>query len=431
MYTSQQFFNDHLETADHEIYKALLNERQRQKNTIELIAPKNYMSRAARLAMNSFISYTSVEGYPNKRYHSGTANIDIIESTGINRAKIAFNCSYANLQPHSGTQANQAVLFALLNLGDKILSMDLKSGGHLSHGLKSNFSGKFYNVEFYSVDDYSGLIDYDRVEEQAIIFKPKLIIVGGSSYPRQINFERFKIIADRVGAYLMADIAHFSGLVAAGLYNHPFPHCDVVTTTTNKNLRGPRGGLILANDESIGRKIDGAVFPGIQGGPLPEIMTAKAVSLKEASDHSFKNYAYQMLKNARAICETFKNNGFKVVTGGTDTPLIMIDLSDKNFNGHQAQVFLENLDICCNKNLIPNDKRSPQETTGIRMGVSAITTRGFDEVSCIEVANLIIKALDSLNNDSVTDELKIFIKNKVSKLSEKFPLYPFEIGCLD
>jgi len=427
---TEAFFGDPIEVADKAIFDSLSRERVRQNQAIELIAPKNYMSRAARQAMSSIISFTSVEGYPGKRYHAGVANIDEVEQMAIDRAKIAFRCAYANVQPNSGTQANQAVFFALLEQGDAVLSMDLKAGGHLSHGLKTNMSGRWYEIHNYAVRDEDGLIDCDQARALCRTTRPRMIIVGGSSYPRAIDFAAFRQMADEVGAFLVADIAHFSGLVAAGVYPDPFPHCHVVTSTTNKNLRGPRGGLILAQDAEIGKRLNVAVFPGIQSGPLPEMIAAKAVAFGELAQPAFKEYAEQILANARAIARVLMSRGFTMVTGGTDTPLVIVDLRDRGITGAAAQESLERLNICCNKNLVPGDQASPLVTSGLRLGTSAITTRGFDEPAAEALASVMCDVLDHFGKGD-DPSFDATIKRKVEELAQAFPIYPYAVGCLD
>jgi glycine hydroxymethyltransferase len=389
------FFTKPLASADAEICNAIRREQERQESQIELIAPKNYQSRAARDGLASIMGFTSVEGYPGNRYHAGIKNIDEIESIAIDRAKKMFGAAHANVQPHSGTQANQAIYFSCLKPGDLVLSMKLESGGHLSHGLKANQSGKWFPTVSYSTN-IDGFIDYDEMERLAKEHKPRLIIVGGSSYPRAIDFKRTGETARGCGAKVLADVSHFAGLIVAGLYPSPFPHADFVTTTTNKNLRGPRGGLILVRDVDSAKAIDAAVFPGIQGGPLPEMITAKAISFGEALGAEFKLYAQSVLDNARALAKAFMERSYHVVTGGTDTPLVMIDLRSKRLTGDIAQEALEAAGLTCNKNLVPYDPEKPKVTSGLRFGTSAVTARGMREPDMMKLANMACDVLDEL-----------------------------------
>ncbi|SCM77428.1 Serine hydroxymethyltransferase 1 [uncultured Pleomorphomonas sp.] len=418
------FFEKHLSDTDVEISRLINLEEQRRKAQIELIAPKNYLSVSSREALNSFMSFTSVEGYPGKRYHAGVANIDAIERLAIARAKEMFEAAHANVQPHSGTQANQAAYFALLQPGDVVLSMDLASGGHLSHGLKVNLSGRWFTTISYKTND-SGYIDYAQMGELAEKYHPKLIIVGGSSYPRAINFEEAANIAARVGAYTLADIAHFSGLIVGKQYPSPFPYIDIITTTTNKNLRGPRGGLILTRDEDLGKRIDAAVFPGIQGGPLPEMITAKAVCFGEALTQEFCLYADRVLSNARTMASAFLEAGLDVVTGGTDTPLVVIDLRKTRLTGAQAQAVLEAHGITTNRNIVPNDPQKPNVTSGLRLGTSAISARGVGPEDARSIAQIVARLLHLANDSDVlaeTPDRKAIAQ--VRELSAAFPVYP-------
>lgn len=370
------------------------------------------------------MAFTSVEGYPGRRYHAGVKNIDEIERIAIARAKTMFNAGHANVQPHSGTQANQAVYFAFLQLGDTVLSMELSAGGHLSHGLKSNLSGKWFKTVSYRTN-IAGLIDYEDMQEQARRHKPKLIIVGGSSYPRAIEFEKVASIAKSAGAIVLADVAHFSGLIVGGHYPHPFPHVDIVTTTTNKNLRGPRGGLILSRDEDLGKLIDSAVFPGIQGGPLPEMITAKAVCFGEAQDLEFSKYAQHVLANARTIAAGLEKRGYEIVTGGTDTPLVMINLRPKRVTGDIAQEALEAAGLTCNRNLVPYDPEKPNITSGLRIGTSAITTRGMKTEEAATIAGLLSDVLDNVVSGARgADASAPETLSAVKELSRSFPIYP-------
>ncbi|MCX6744978.1 MAG: serine hydroxymethyltransferase, partial [Candidatus Parcubacteria bacterium] len=364
-----------LNNQDKQIANLIIAETKRQQDGLAMIASENYASPAVLEAMGTVLSNKYAEGYPGKRYYSGNQIIDQIESLAISRAEKLFGADHANVQPHSGSQANQAVYLALLNPGDRILAMDLASGGHLSHGAKVNQAGKFYDVYFYGVAKETQLINYDDVLQLAKLHKPKLIIAGGSAYPRQINFDRFRQIADAVGAYLLVDMAHFAGLVATGLHPDPVPFADVVTSTTHKTLRGPRGGLILCT-KKLAEQIDKAVFPGIQGGPLENIIAAKAVCFKEANLALFKKYQTQVMSNAKILALVFANDEIKVISGGTDTHLVLLDLSSINMSGSPAQAVLESVGIYANKNMIPFDTRMPKDPSGLRLGTAALTTRG-------------------------------------------------------
>ncbi|WP_095205172.1 serine hydroxymethyltransferase [Mesorhizobium carmichaelinearum] len=420
---SEGFFQKRLSRSDPAIFAAIGQEEDRQRTQIELIAPKNYLSGSSREALASIMAFTSVEGYPGKRYHAGVANIDIIEQHAINRAKQMFQAGHANVQPHSGTQSNQAVYFALLSPGDTVLSMDLSSGGHLSHGLQANLSGRWFNTVTYGTDE-DGFIDYEAMEEAAQTHRPKLIIVGGSSYPRAIDFERVAKISRNVGAHSLADVAHFAGLIVGKEYPQPFPHIDVVTTTTNKNLRGPRGGLIVTRDKTLGKRIDAAVFPGIQGGPLPEMMTAKAVCFGEALTDEFRCYARNVLANARAIAQCFQDHGFDVVTGGTDTPLVMLDLRKIGLTGEKAQAALERHGITTNRNLVPNDRERPNVTSGLRLGTSAISARGIPPAVAQEIAIVMVKVLNRLKSTpSLVDTADSHLAEKVKSVAASYPIY--------
>ncbi|WP_026622250.1 glycine hydroxymethyltransferase (plasmid) [Ensifer sp. WSM1721] len=424
MSTNTWFFEDTLSHADPEVALHIAAEEARLRGQIELVAPKNYLSRAAREAMNSMVVFATIEGYPGKRYHAGVENFDAIERLAIERAKAMFGGGHANVQPHSGTQANQAVYFATLNPGDTVLSMDLASGGHLSHGLKSNLSGRWFNTVSYGTTD-EGFIDYDAIEQLAREHRPKLIIVGGSSYPRAIDFQTVSAIAAEVGAATLADVAHFSGLIAGKQYPSPFPHIDFLTSTTNKNLRGPRGGLIVCRDAAMGRKIDSAVFPGIQGGPHPNVMAAKAVCFGEALKPEFVEYASSVLKCARTLARELDARGYKIVTGGTDTPFTMVDLRTRGITGDTAQKALEEHGITANRNLVPNDKESPNVTSGLRMGTSAIVARGMGEAEASALAGTIADVLDQVAANPGKDvKPDANIVEKVSAMAAKFPLYP-------
>lgn len=419
MSTSLAFFRTPLAEADRVVYDLICEEDLRQQDSLELIAPKNYMSRAVREAHDSILAFTSVEGYPGRRWHAGVRYLDAIEELAISRACEAFGCAHANVQPHSGTQANQAVLFAFAEPGDQLLSMALDAGGHLSHGLASNQSGRWFGPHFYGVHPATGFIDYDEVRRQALEVKPAIMICGGSSYPRAIDFERFGAIAHEVGAVLLADISHIAGLIAAGQHPSPFPHCDVVTTTTNKNLRGPRGGLVLCNTSEIGRKIDAAVFPGVQGGPLPEYTVAKAVSLGEALTGEFAAWAEAVVQNARALATALRRRGYDIVTGGTDTPLVMVDLRGRDITGNVASNALEAVGIACNKNLVPGDPEPPTVTSGLRFGTSGLTTRGLRSQEISSLAGIIADVLDATR----AGECCHTAADQVRSLASRFPLY--------
>ncbi len=406
-----------IKAEDPEIYEAVSSELSRQQNKIELIASENFVSEAVMEAMGTPLTNKYAEGYPGKRYYGGCEYVDVAENLAIERAKKIFGANYANVQPHSGAQANMAVFFALLNPGDTVLSMNLAHGGHLSHGSPVNISGKYFNIVPYGVTEDTNLIDYDEVEKTAKECKPKLILAGASAYPRIIDFERFSKIAKEVGAYFMVDMAHIAGLVAAGLHPNPIPYADVVTTTTHKTLRGPRGGLILSKDEEFGKLFNKAVFPGIQGGPLMHVIAAKAVSFKEALQDDFKVYQQQIVKNAKVLSEALSAEGFKLVSGGTDNHLILIDLTDMGVTGKEAEHMLDEVGITVNKNAIPFDKQSPFITSGIRIGTPATTTRGFVEEDMTEIAKLIKLTITDFENSK--DE----IKTRVAALCAKHPLY--------
>ncbi|PBB51863.1 MULTISPECIES: serine hydroxymethyltransferase [Mesorhizobium] len=424
MKAKRWFFEEPLAQADPEVARYILADESRQRSQVELIAPKNYMSKAVREAMGSMVVFTTVEGYPGKRYHAGVENVDAIERLAIERAKAMFGAGYANVQAHSGSQANQAVYFALLTPGDTVLSMDLSSGGHLSHGFKSNLSGRWFKTISYRTTP-DGFIDYDTMEQLARQHHPKLIIVGGSSYPRAIDFPRVSEIAAQVGAVTLADVSHFSGLIAAKEYPSPFPHMDFVTTTTNKNLRGPRGGLIMSRDPAFGKKIDSAIFPGIQGGPLPDVIAGKAVCFGEALQPEFTEYARRVLSCARTLASSLSARGYRIVTGGTDTPFTMIDLRTRGLTGDVAQKTLEAHGVTTNRNLVPQDKESPNVTSGLRMGASAIAARGMAEPEASELAEIIADVLDRAAAKPGQElEVNASIAQRVSALAERFPLYP-------
>lgn len=408
---------EHVMNSDKEIYEAIMNETSRQRNKIELIASENFVSEAVMEAMGSTLTNKYAEGYPGKRYYGGCEFVDVVENLAIERVKELFGSNYANVQPHSGAQANMAVFFALLNPGDTVLSMSLAHGGHLSHGSPVNMSGKYFNIVPYGVTEEENVIDYDEVRRLALEHKPKLILAGASAYPRIIDFKKFAEIAKDVGAYFMVDMAHIAGLVAAGLHPSPVPFADVVTSTTHKTLRGPRGGIILSNDEEIAKKINKAIFPGIQGGPLMHVIAAKAVCFREALSDDFKAYQTQIVKNAKALAEELVAEGFKLVSGGTDNHLMLLDLTDTGITGKEAEAHLDEVGITVNKNAIPFDTRSPFITSGVRIGTPATTSRGFDEDDMREVAKLIKLAV--LDFDNSADEVRARVKN----LCDKHPLY--------
>ena len=402
-----------LKETDIDIYNAIKMEEKRQQEHIELIASENFTSEAVREAVSSVLTNKYAEGYPSKRYYCGCENIDIVESLAIERAKKLFNAEHANVQPHSGANANFAVYTALCNPGDTILGMSLPAGGHLTHGTKVNVSGKIYNAISYGLNSETELIDYEEVERLAIEHKPKIIVAGASAYPRIIDFKRFREIADKVGAYLMVDMAHIAGLVACGLHPNPCEYADVVTTTTHKTLRGPRGGMILCKSE-LAKKIDSAVFPGTQGGPLEHIIAGKAVMLKEALMPEFKEYQKQVLKNCQVLASELKNYGFRLVSGGTDNHLILVDLTPFNETGKNISELLHQANITTNKNSIPNEKLSPTITSGLRLGTPAVTTLGMKENDMIEIANMIYQIVTK--KEEAVEE----VKNRVINLMKKF-----------
>lgn len=402
---------------DEEINLLLNKEYQRQEDHLELIASENYASLAVMQAQGSFLTNKYAEGYPGKRYYGGCEHVDEVEIIAIERLKKIFKVNYANVQPHSGSQANQAVFLALLKARDTILGMDLSAGGHLTHGASVNISGKLYNAVTYGVTD-EGLIDYESVRKLAKEHKPKLIIAGASAYSRHLDWKKFSEIAKEVGAYFMADAAHYSGLIVAGLYPSPVDYADVVTSTTHKTLRGPRGGVIMTQNEDLAKKFNSAIFPGIQGGPLMHVIAAKAVCFKEASSPEFKDYIQQVLNNAKAMSETFKSRGFGVVSGGTDSHMFLLDLRDKTIKGKMAQEVLDSIGITVNKNSVPKDPEKFTITSGIRIGTPALTTRGFKEVQSIELANWIADVLENQSEEVLND-----VKTKVAKIAREFPVY--------
>ncbi len=418
------FFSATLARADSDVAKAIGAELKRQQRQIELIASENIVSRAVLEAQGSVLTNKYAEGYPGRRYYGGCEHVDEVERLAIERAKQLFGCTFANVQPHSGANANQAVFFALLRPGDKFLGMDLACGGHLTHGSPVNISGKWFKPVAYGVREDDHLIDYSQVAEIARREQPKLILAGASAYSRQIDFKRFREIADEVGAVLMVDMAHYAGLIAGGVYPSPLPYAHVVTTTTHKTLRGPRGGMILSNDEEIGKKINSAVFPGLQGGPLMHVIAAKAVSFGEALQPEFKTYAQRTLDNARALAARLIENGLAVVSGGTDSHLMLVDLRPKRVTGKAGEQSLERALITCNKNGIPFDPEKPMVTSGVRLGSPACTTRGFGPAEFHEVADLICETLDGLsksNGDNSATEAAVAAK--VEALTARFPIY--------
>ena len=410
---------DTLKQSDPEIAKEIDLELNRQRTKLELIASENIVSKAVMEAQGSVLTNKYAEGYPGKRYYGGCEHVDVVEQLAIDRAKKLFGAAYANVQPHSGAQANMAVFFSLLTPGDTVMGMNLTDGGHLTHGSPVNMSGKYFKIVPYGVDKETERIDYDALEKQAEECKPKLIVAGASAYARIIDFPRLAEIAHKVGAYLMVDIAHIAGLVAAGLHPSPVPYADVVTTTTHKTLRGPRGGMILCKDAEFGKQFNKAVFPGIQGGPLMHVIAAKAVALGEALRPEFKEYAAQTIKNAKALAETLQQDGFRIVSGGTDNHLMLVDLTSKDITGKEAQNVLDEVNITSNRNTIPFEPRSPFVTSGIRLGSPALTTRGFKEDDMREVGNIIALVL----NDPQNEEKKEEARRRVAALCAKYPLY--------
>ena len=408
-----------LQQNDKELFNAIQNETNRQRNKIELIASENFVSETVMEANGSTLTNKYAEGYPSKRYYGGCEHVDVVETIAIERAKKLFGAGYANVQPHSGAQANMAVFFALLTPGDTVLSMNLAHGGHLSHGSPVNMSGKYWNIVPYGVSEKDNVIDYEEVRRLALECKPKLILAGASAYPRVIDFKKFSEIAKEVGAYLMVDMAHIAGLVAAGAHPSPVPYADVVTTTTHKTLRGPRGGLILTNDEELAKRINKAIFPGTQGGPLMHTIAAKAVCFNEALQPSFTDYANQIVKNASALAKTLLEEGFQLVSGGTDNHLMLVNLTGMKVDtGKEAEYLLDEVGITVNKNAIPFDTQKPFVTSGIRVGTAAVTSRGFKEDDLVEVGKLISLTLKDFENN------KAEVEKRVKALCEKYPLYP-------
>ncbi|MDA9231541.1 serine hydroxymethyltransferase [Rickettsiales bacterium] len=418
--------NNSLKEQDPQISTFLNKELERQQNQIELIASENIASKAVMEAQGSVMTNKYAEGYPRKRYYGGCEYYDEIEEIAIKRACEIFNCKFANVQVHSGASANLAVYLAFLQPGDTILGMSLAAGGHLTHGANRTISGMWLNSVQYNIREDDGLIDYDQARELALKHKPKMIITGISSYPRIVDWKKFREIADEVGAILLADIAHLAGLVAAGVYPSPFPYADIVTSTTHKTLRGPRGGIILSNDEDLAKKINSAVFPGLQGGPLMHVVLAKAVAFKEALDPEFKEYGAQIIKNAQILAKTLVKRGLKITTGGTDCHLMVADLTPlKDLTGKEAEKILERAGLTCNKNAIPNDPRSPFVTSGLRFGTPAGTTRGFKETEFEQIGNMICDVLEGFvkNSEEGNKELEQKIKKEVLTLCQKFPIY--------
>ena len=420
------FFTESLATRDPELFGSITSELGRQRDEIELIASENIVSRAVMEAQGSVMTNKYAEGYPGKRYYGGCQWVDVAENLAIDRAKALFNCEFANVQPNSGSQANQGVFNALLKPGDTILGMNLASGGHLTHGAAPNQSGKWFHAVQYGVRQQDSRIDYDEVERLAVESQPKLIIAGGSAVPRQIDFARFRAIADKVGAFLMVDMAHFAGLVAGGQHPSPFPYADVATTTTHKTLRGPRGGMILTNSEEIAKKVNSAIFPGIQGGPLMHVIAAKAVAFGEALRPEFKDYARQVVVNAQALADQLMKGGLDIVTGGTDTHVMLVDLRPKGVKGNATEKALGRAHITCNKNGIPFDPEKPTVTSGVRLGTPAGTTRGFGEAEFRLIGQWIVEVVDGLraNGEDGNAEVEAAVKAKVEALCAKFPLYP-------
>jgi glycine hydroxymethyltransferase len=409
---------DELKRKDPEVFKAIALEEERQISKLELIASENFTSLAVRQAMGSVMTHKYAEGYPGKRYYGGCEFVDMAEDLARERAKKLFQAEYVNVQPHSGSQANMGVYFGAVEIGDTILGMNLSHGGHLTHGSPVNFSGKLYNVVFYGVQKETGTIDYDQVEKLALEHKPKLIVAGASAYPRTIDFARFREIADKVGAKLMVDMAHIAGLIAADLHPSPIPFAHFTTTTTHKTLRGPRGGMILSSEE-FGKMLNSQIFPGIQGGPLMHIIAAKAVALGEALKPEFKEYQKMVIENAKTLAKDLVDAGFNLVSGGTDNHLILVDLTNKDITGKEAEIALDKAGITVNKNTIPFETRSPFVTSGIRLGTPALTTRGMKPEHMHKIVDWIVKALESRENDTRLDE----VRQEVEKFAREFPLF--------
>ena len=419
------FFSASLGESDPELNKAVRGELSRQQDQIELIASENIVSKAVLEASGSVLTNKYAEGYPGRRYYGGCEFVDVAEELAIDRAKQLFGCGFANVQPHSGAQANGAVYFALLQPGDTILGMSLAAGGHLTHGAAPNMSGKWLNAVQYGVRKEDALVDFDEVERLAAEHKPKIIVAGGSAYPRRIDFERFRAIADSVGALLMVDMAHFAGLVAGGVHPSPFPHAHIATTTTHKTLRGPRGGMILTNDETIAKKVNSAIFPGTQGGPLMHVIAAKAAAFGEALRPEFKCYSAAVVENARTLAATLVKGGLDIVSGGTDTHLLLVDLRPKGLTGKVAEASLEAAGMTCNKNGIPFDPEKPTITSGVRLGSPATTTRGFGVAEFQQVGEMIVEVLDGLASGSNDNSaVEAVVRKRVGELCARFPIYP-------
>ncbi|MCA0996717.1 serine hydroxymethyltransferase [Alloyangia pacifica] len=414
--------------SDAVIATAVSAELERQQSQIELIASENIVSASVMAAQGSVLTNKYAEGYPGKRYYGGCEHVDTVEQVAIDRLKQLFGAEYANVQPHSGAQANQAVFLALLQPGDRIMGMSLAHGGHLTHGSPVTMSGKWFDVVSYEVDADSHLIDMEKVREKALETKPKLIVAGASAYPRQIDFEGFRKIADEVGAYLMVDMAHYAGLIAGGKYPNPVPHAHVVTSTTHKTLRGPRGGVMLTNDEALAKKLNSAVFPGNQGGPLMHVIAAKAVAFGEALQPEFADYAGQVIENAKALADVLLVGGLGIVSGGTDSHMVLVDLQPKGVTGKVAEIALERAGLTCNKNAIPNDPQKPFVTSGIRLGTSAGTTRGFREAEFELIGSLILRVIDALSHNPEGDaEVEAKVRAEVRALCDDFPIYSADL----
>jgi len=422
------FFTEDLKNADPDVYASIQGELNRQKDCIELIASENIVSRAVLQAQGSVFTNKYAEGYPGRRYYGGCEFSDVVENIARERAKELFGAKYANVQPNSGSQANQGVMMALIKPGDTVLGMSLAAGGHLTHGAAPNQSGKWFNAVQYGVRESDSLLDYDEVERLAKEHKPKMIIAGASAYPRHIDFERFRKVADDVGAYLFVDMAHYAGLIAAGTYPSPVPHAHVTTTTTHKTLRGPRGGMILTNDLEIFKKLNSAIFPGIQGGPLMHVIAAKAVSFGEALNPTFKAYGQAIIDNARALAETLKDGGVDIVSGGTDSHIVLVDLRPKGLTGKDTEEALERAGMTCNKNAVPFDPAPPMVTSGVRLGTPAATSRGFGVEEFKLVGQYAIEVLDGLkeNGEEGNAAVEKAVREKVDALCKRFPIYPNE-----
>ena len=420
------FFTEKLETRDPALFAAMQDELGRQRNEIELIASENIVSAAVMEAQGSVLTNKYAEGYPGRRYYGGCQYVDVAENLAIDRAKQLFGCDFANVQPNSGSQANQGVFQALITPGDTILGMSLDAGGHLTHGAKPNQSGKWFNAVHYGVRQSDNLLDYEQVQALATEHQPKLIIAGGSAIPRIIDFARMREIADSVGAYLLVDMAHVAGLIAAGIYPSPFPHAHVATTTTHKTLRGPRGGMILTNDEALAKKFNSAIFPGIQGGPLMHVIAGKAAAFGEALRPEFKTYQMQVVKNAQALADQLMKGGLDIVSGGTDSHLMLVDLRPKGVKGNATEVALGRAHITCNKNGIPFDPEKPMVTSGIRLGSPAGTTRGFKDAEFRQIADWIVEVTDGLaaNGEDGNDAVESKVRGEVEAMCARFPIYP-------